>query len=277
MNAPTKKSAVVISRTLTQVVPIGWGQSELTQFLSVAEQQAHATYAILPKWVQALELVDTNLTVSSQTLFHEIDPSRRISSSLFLRAFSTYRAACRLALSGQVYETVVLVRSIVESATYAWACGNFQNHRDSWNRRDDGLSEKKTAKNLFKWGELMQSLDVVDRDLAERIRSLYDQTIEFGAHPNVSGVSLSSEISPTTDGRYEISSIFLHGDEAILLSILDILRAMELVYRLLELLFKDRLRILGIDQKMDAERRLVLDLIRRLEEQQKIEDVAQSS
>jgi len=54
----------------------------------------------------------------------------------------------------------------------------------------------------------------------------------------------------------------------VLFSILDLIRAMELVYRLLELTVGDRLRILGIDQRVDEARRTVLRLVDELERQQ---------
>src|SRR5262249_2623985 len=150
-----------------------------------------ASYAALPRWAEALELIDEHLTVQAPTFFHEIDRERRTATTLYMRAFGTFRGGCRLALSGQVYETTVLVRSIIESGVHAWACGHSEAHRNAWEARSNGSSERTTARQLFTWGGLMRLLHSVASDFADRVHSLYEQTIEQGAHPNIGGVNLS--------------------------------------------------------------------------------------
>jgi hypothetical protein len=265
MDITTKKTVTALSRSVTRPVPADWGRSELTRFIDLAEQQAYASFASLPQWIRVLELIDQNLTVGAPTYFHEIDEPRAIAAKLFIRSFGTFRAACRLGISGQSFETTVLVRSILESATYAWVCGHSQPHREAWDKRGDGQAERTAARVLFRWGTLKAMLQQVNGDLADRVQDLYEQTIEYGAHPNVDGVTLSSEMRQVASDRYEMSTIFLHGEDAVLLAILDLCRAMELVYRLLELTIGDRLRILNIDQRVDEERRLVVGLIDELE------------
>lgn len=265
MEEVVKKTVVALSRKVTRSVPADWGKSELTRFLDIAEQQGHASYAIFPEWVRALELIDRNLTENAPTFFHEIDEPRQTAAKLFLRAFGTFRAGCRLALSGQVFEATVLTRNILESGIYAWACAASTSHREAWRRRSDGSEERVIARRLFKWSELARLLQGVDADLAERVQAFYGQTIEFGAHPNIDGVTLSSEIKQVGEDRYEVSTIFLSGEDSTLSAILDLMRAMELVYRLLELTIRDRLRLLGIDQRVDEQRRLIVQLIEDFE------------
>lgn len=277
MKTIIKETVVAASRRVSRPVPAEWGASELTRFISIAEEQAYASFATLRPWVQTLELIDRNLTENAPTFFHEIDQSRRTSAKLFMRALGTYRAACRLVLSGQVFEATVLVRSILESATYAWVCGSSLPHREAWEARGSGISERTAAKNLFKWGEVRSTLEKVDANLANRIQTLYEQVIEYGAHPNVDGVALSCEIKPLGEDKYEISTIFLDGRDAVLLGVLDLSRAMEFVYRLLKLTIGDRLRLLDIDRRMNDGRRLIVQLIDKLERERAQVLVAQSS
>jgi hypothetical protein len=265
-NETIKKSVIALSRQVTRPVPADWGRSELTQFLTMAEEQAYASFAAMPRWVAALELIDRNLTENAPTYFHEIDRDRQAATTLYLRAFGTFRAAARLALSGQAFESTILVRSVLESAVYAWACGHSKPHRESWEARGDGAHQRKVAKQQFKWVDLLKMLGGVDAELAGRIRTLYEECIEYGAHPNVDGVRLRSDVRPLGNDRYEISTIFIGGEEAVLLSILELTRAMELVYRQLVLTVGDRLRILGIDKRVEEERRHVLQLIAELEQ-----------
>ena len=265
MKAKTTKTVIAESRREERFVPINWGRSELSRFLAVAEQQAHATYASLPEWISAMEAIDAALIEGAPEYFHEIDAARQMSCRLFMRAFGTFRAATRLAISGQLFETVVLVRSVLESSVYAWACGHSEPHRQAWEHRDRGDEERRAARRAFAWDGLKALLRTVDPALCERVNILYDQTIDFGAHPNVEGVMLSSEVKQLADDKFEFSTIFLHGEEAVVLAVLDLLRAMQLSYQLLTLTVGDRLRILGVDEKLWRQNQLVLGLIERLE------------
>jgi hypothetical protein len=268
MDTRTMKTVTALSRRVVRLVPKNWCKSELTKFLDAAEEQAHATYAVMPEWVEALEAVDKALVEGSITFFHEIDPSRQTTAQLFMRAFGTYRAAAWLAISGQLFETTILIRSIVESSVYAWACSHSPDHRTKWDERSQGVPEKNKAREAFRWGSLMGMVKTKDPRLAERISKLYEQVIETGAHPNVDGIQLSSETRQIADERFEISTIFLHGDEAVLIGLLNLLRAMELSYWLLDLTIHDRLRILGIDQQVKSDNERVVKLIEDLERRQ---------
>jgi len=154
----------------------------------------------------------------------------------------------------------------LESALYGWICGHSEPHREAWRHRSNGDAEKKTCRRLFGWAALKEELTKVDLQLAGRVETLYEQTIEHGAHPNIEGVLLSSETKQVAEDRFEVSTIFAHGEEGILLTTVDLLRTMDLVYELLYLTIRDRLRILGIDQQIDKERRQVLAAIQAFEQ-----------
>lgn len=224
----------------------------------------------MPEWVQALEKIDSNIVVNSETFFSGIDENRRITSTLFMRSFATFRTTCRLAMSGQIFEATILIRNIIESAVYAWVCCESSKHRDAWKKRRDGEEEKKIARKLFHWSDLIKSLEKVDKKTADLAQKLYDQTIDYGAHPNVAGVALNSEITQIDTNKFELTTVFLQGEDAILLTALDIFQTMELVYRLLELTIKDRLRILNIDLQVDEGRLFVVNLINKYQSEKSL-------
>ena len=104
------------------------------------------TFETISRWQRSkqthlkfLERHSLGKTVTnSSSLFHEIKGTAVTAARLYMRAFGAYRAAARLAVSGQLYETAVLRRSLVEHAVYAWACGHSQTHRDAWIARANG-------------------------------------------------------------------------------------------------------------------------------------------
>ena len=263
-------SSSTLSRTVSRKVPEHWGKSELTQFLQMLEEQIIATFAGMPAWFEALERVDNSLAGKASSMFHEIDKDRRAAAILYMRSFSTFRAAARLGLSGQLFESTVLTRSVIESAVYAWACGSSKSHRQAWAERSNGNNEKSAAKKAFQWKSLNEFLASVDSGLAEEVARQYSAAIDFGAHPNEQGIWLSVDVA-AIDGhkRVSIDTIYAHGPEAILLAVLGLLRAMHLVFRLLLLTIGDRLRILGIDREVQDTDRFVLDVI--AEQQRKVE------
>jgi len=253
-------SAYALSRRIMRNVPERWGKSELTQFLELMEANGIATFAGLPKWFEALERIDKTLVTNSSNLFHELKGTHVTAARLYMRAFGAYRAAARLAVSGQLYETAVLRRSVVEHAVYAWACGHSQSHRDAWIARANGEPERKAAKMAFQWNGLMQLLGTVDQKLAEKIGSHYDDSIDFGAHPNVEGVDLSSQVVKSEGEGTTLNTIYAHGPDAIVLAITDIINTMQLVYRLLLHSVGHRMHVLSIDQHFTADVRYFVTL-----------------
>lgn len=99
--------AYALSRRVMRNVPERWGKSELTQFLELMEANGLATFAGMPKWFEALERIDKTLFANSSQLFHHIKGTGVTAARLYMRAFGAYRAAARLAVSGQLYETTL--------------------------------------------------------------------------------------------------------------------------------------------------------------------------
>jgi hypothetical protein len=263
-------SSSALSRRVSRNVPVRWGKSELTQFLQLLEDQVIATFAGMPRWFEALERVDKSLAGNVSDMFHEIDKGRRTAAMLYIRSFGTFRAAARLGLSGQLFESTVLTRSVIESGVYAWACGFSKVHREAWANRSKGESARKAAKKAFQWKSLNEMLASVDARLAAEVEKQYSEAIDFGAHPNEQGVSLSIDVTAIDgDKRTSINTIFAHGPDAIRLAVLGLLRAMHLLYRLLSLTIGDRLRILGIDKDVQDSARFILRMIEEQERKTK--------
>jgi hypothetical protein len=260
---------VVESRMEQRPVPKSWGDDELTKFLTLLEEQALASFAGLPEWFNILIRIDQSVTEKASTFFHEIDPPRRTSTRLFMRCFATYRAAVRLSVSGQLFEATVLMRSLLESAVYAWVCCVSEQHRKAWEERGDGDAERKVARKLFGWTDLLKMIEGANKDLASRISDEYDQLIDHGAHPNADGLALSSDIRQLGQDKFEIVTVFAHGREAVLVGMLDLLRCMHYVCQLLFLVIKERLQILGLDAEFQKTAASIHELISKLEAEQK--------
>ncbi|WP_431273459.1 hypothetical protein ACQ858_14840 [Variovorax ureilyticus] len=248
-----------------RAVPERWRRDALTEFLGLTEEQVLASVAGLPEWVDVLIRIDHALVGRSEVLFHEVDAARRPSVQLFMRAFGTFRAACRLALSGQLFESTVLLRSIIESAVYAWKCARSDEHRVAWLGRADDEAGRKASRKLFAWSPLIQEVITEYPRFGPALSEAYEKSIDLGAHPNVEGIQLNSSVTPKGDDKFEIQAIFMHGPDAVVLAVLELAKVMNLVYELMCTVVGERMRILGIDTQIQEEAKAFIEQLHRLE------------
>jgi hypothetical protein len=68
---------------------------------------------------------------------------------LFVRAHSTYRAAIRLATSGQMPEAFSLLRGCIEYSLYGSYLHKFPSVIQTWIGRDDSEAGKKKARKIL--------------------------------------------------------------------------------------------------------------------------------
>jgi len=215
-----------------------------------------ATFANERGLVQLVIDYDRRLTCRVGDLFHEHKPELRESALLFMRMFSSFRAAVRLLFAGQLWEGHVLLRNIIECAVYAWACGRDTELARVWANRENSDEARRECKHAFRWIALRARLAAEGTDFAARIHREYESLIESGAHPNRPGIELGVEVEDLGANKRLIQSIFLHGEaSAIQMGLLDVLRAMDLGYELLRRSWVERIRLLGIDREVDDIRR----------------------
>lgn len=269
------------SRREERALPASWGRDELTKFLGAAESNCIAFFAGNEEWVKALRLIDRTLIERAPDYFHEASVDQQPSARLFMRAYGTYRGAIRLACSGQLFEATVLARSVVESSVYAWACAISEDHRAAWLNRSNDAASRKRSRRVFLWSELMKVLRSRHPRVADACETLYDGLIDDGAHPNVKGVMLSASAEPLSDGKVALSTTFLHGQEAAMVALLDLFRAIGVTMRLLEDSFGFRLTILGVDREIAMAReqldRLLASLRKQVDAMRQVTPLSESS
>lgn len=245
-----------------RAVPEAWGRDELTKFFGLNEEQMFASAATYPDWMKVLVRLDEILVMRASDVFHQVDEARQVSAQLFMRAFGTYRAASRLALSGQLFETFVLLRSIIESSAYAWKCAHSKEHRAAWLARADDEEGRKASRKLFQWKDIITEIKDKNPRFGPAMSEAYEKSIDLGAHPNVEGIQLSSDVRQIGKDQFELSAIYMHGAEAVLLAVIELVKVMNYVYLLMVQVVGERIRILGLDEKMDREMSDILALVR---------------
>ncbi len=157
--------------------PPGWGDDKLTDFHTQAIRNSFASYVQMRHpAVQTLIDIDA--------LFHKAGENLRnppdfLGAMLLLRSHSAYRAATRLAMSGEAPETFPLLRACLEYALYAVHInrhppqGENPGHGEIWVRRHDNDDALRRARRTFQHVAVMDTLRAADARLADQITALY--------------------------------------------------------------------------------------------------------
>ena len=184
--------------------PPGWGQ-----FLDSVRRNQFATFAnkkLEMKDLIALDSMFTKLVTDPVTakLFAPM--------SFFPRAHSAYRAAVGAVCSGQFYEAQALLRSCLEHAAYAHYVADEPTRYEVWLNRHEGMDTKKSVQTEFRWKKIICVLTTKSEEIGSLFSKFYEQTIDYGAHPNERGFSLNSEVAITDTGEKRFSTVYLQPD-----------------------------------------------------------------
>jgi hypothetical protein len=164
-----------------------WGDDELTQFLEQVHHNQQGNRERLAEPYRLIQRVNDCFVVAGKYL---VDPKPPLAGLLFLRSQYAYKAAAAMALAGQVVEAFAMMRLCLEYAGYALTVyGKPQDdtaptpQQIFLNRHVDEDSMK-AQKEEFKIVNIRSTIEKFDPALSRIFKTLYDRTIDFGAHPN---------------------------------------------------------------------------------------------
>lgn len=235
--------------------PPGWAEDELTKFLKIAHENGYATFVKEKQYWPRMKQIDT--------LYHRIlqnmDHSREWFLSLFFyRAHSIWRAAIRLATSGQNPEAHILLRSCLENALYAFFINNDQkawqnakSHFMTWINREQSEATENKCRSTFQTGKIISELKTKDRQLGSIAEMIYDQSISHGSHPNVHGTLANISMwSDKKEGRVETQYLNC-GNEAFRYTLKRACQCGLCALLIFKIIFKERFDILGLSDDIE--------------------------
>jgi hypothetical protein len=188
-------------------VPPGWGKDELTKALDDARANQLGTFANKRGAFHRLALIDRAFTTILQG---SVNPGNELATMLFFRCHSAFRAAVGLAAAGQAVESFSLDRAALEFAGYALHIVRNPAAGRIWLDRHQNEAATDAARHAFSHKKVSASVIAANRDAGGRFETLYQQTIDFGAHPNQLSVTGHMDIVDE-DGTRQMRSIYLHA------------------------------------------------------------------
>jgi hypothetical protein len=229
--------------------PAGWGQDPLTQYLDDARCNQFATFANKRSEIIDLIAVDG---MFRKLLEDAVNPRPLLPMGFLLRAHSAYLAAAGACMAGQLHELQPLLRAGLEQAGYGHFIGGDQARWERWMNRHDNDDTLKAVRREFTHRAVAEHLKSADPALSRIYTQLYDQTIDYGGHPNERGTSMSSSIVDLPDGGQQWLTIYLHDNQLMLDFSLKMTAQVGLcVLRIARLIYADRMQAVGISHQLD--------------------------
>jgi hypothetical protein len=227
--------------------PPGWGHDELTRFWDHARANQLGTFANKRGAYERLAEIDRAFVTICNGW---TNPDSELTTMLFLRCHSAFRVAAGLAAAGQAVECYSLNRTALEFA----GCGLhiFRNPKDGmvWLNRHKDAASTETAKQAFSHRKVLASVRAANRHAGDRFETLYQQTIDFGAHPNQLSVTGHMAIVDEADRR-EMRAIYLHGDGLALdMALKTTARCGVCSLELMQCVYNARFELLGVNAAM---------------------------
>ena len=165
----------------------GWGKDSLSEFIEEANHNTHAAFVNLKPQFDSLR----NIHDAFKQITNNLNNPPYLLPAFFLfRSHASYLGAVRLAISGQISETYMVLRGCLENSLYALYISRKPETGEIWLKRQDDESSLKECKKCFLIGNIFETLDKENEKLGRSAKRLYDMTIDYGAHPNE--LSLSS-------------------------------------------------------------------------------------
>lgn len=131
---------------------------------------------------------------------------------LLMNAHSSLRAAMGLAFSGQLLPVFMALRGSIESALYANAIACNSELQDVWLTRDSDEKTRKTCRKEFTAEKMFRYLSKKhEQGFSDKLRDIYDSTIDFGAHPNSQSLINSTRIEALGTGEHALNFTYIHG------------------------------------------------------------------
>jgi hypothetical protein len=229
--------------------PPNWGTDSFSSLFATAEYNCRASAANLRPIFSLLGKMDSAFRRMTDAIEKDNKIDLLVPRFLLTRTHSAYFAACRLAMSGQHFESYPVIRAGIEQAWYALHISRNADHVETWLRRNDGVPETKKCKSQFKITNVVATHRSLDLHTARDFHMLYEMTIDYGAHPNQLGVLTA--LKSDTRGSYQVG--ILVPDITSTALALRMAVAMGVgVLKICQLIYPERFALTGLD--LDVEK-----------------------
>ena len=233
----------------TDIVPTGWSDDDLTKFLDIARQHQLATFANKKSATQMIIEIDRSYCRVIDD-WRENPPDLKLPLLLFFRAHCSYRAAASCAFAGHAIELFPLLRSMLEQGGYAILLNDDSELKKVWLSRENSRTARDKVRKKFTIGNIKSAIASSNPALARLVDSLYERTIDFGAHPNELSVKGGVRVEEVATQK-QVSNIYLHDGGLVLEhSLLTLAQVGACVLLIFQEIFREQFERLDISSEL---------------------------
>lgn len=233
--------------------PPEWATDSLSRYFRDAEFNDRASAANYPKVFALLRRTHAALE-AAEAAFEKAGPATAVPRFLFVRSHAAYFAGCRLGMSGQLSEAHAVLRVGVEQGWYALHIAKDPapySRTEVWLRRNESPEALGRCKSEFTVKNVRGTHEALDAATAADLKALYDDLIDFGAHPNQLGVlAAARNAKEGAQADYKIG--ILYAEELSVLFTLRLAVAVALgTLKMVRLVYPERFAIMGLDTEIE--------------------------
>ena len=161
----------------------GWGKDKLTQEIEAAFCNIGVSFINLKPYFELLQKADEIFADACELMsWKKLDSF--ITHSLFCRARGCFFGAVRLSCSGQLTETWILLRALIENSLYGfYIFGNLE-RAEIWVNRHKSEDSRNNCRDTFAVGKIFRELGERSAGIAQEAHDFYNRSIDWGGHPN---------------------------------------------------------------------------------------------
>lgn len=235
--------------------PPQWDDDPLSELFKMAEYNERVTSLNHPTVFELLKGVQRTFKEVQNAVEHDSKPELLIPRFLIARTISSFFAAIRLAMSGQIAEAFPILRQAIEQAWYALHIAkdpSAPSRMEVWLNRNDDAEAKLKCKQEFTIANVRATHEALDPYTARHLQGLYESVIDYGAHPNQLGVLIGIAHSKGEKKiDYKVGIIYpetLSMMVTVRLAVAVAVGALKVFQRI----FSERFEIMSIDNKIEG-------------------------
>lgn len=233
--------------------PPPWGNDSLSEFFRLADYNARVTAANYPAVFELLREVDVAFKRAEDAVERDSGVVRLVPRFLLVRTHSTFLAAVRAGMSGQLSEAFVLLRAAIEQSWYALHMAKDpggETRVDVWLRRNDDKRATAKCKAEFTIRNVRTTHEGLDAPAASQLHSIYESLIDYGAHPNQMGV-LTGVTQQESANQIDYKIGILHPAELPVMVTLRLAVAVAIgSLKIFQLIYPERFALISLDAEL---------------------------
>lgn len=238
---------------MTEEEPPDWGADSFSSYFRDAEFNNRATAANYPTVFALLQRVHAAFE-NAEAAVEKDGAARVVPRFLFVRTHSAYLAACRLGMSGQLTEAHAVLRVGLEEAWYGLHIAKDPApfaRAGVWLRRNEGAEALAQCKTEFTVKNVRETHEALDATAAADLKALYDNVIDFGAHPNQLGV-LAAVRNSREENHVDYKVGILYPEQVPVLFTLRLAVAVGIgALKVFRLAYPERFALVGLDGEIE--------------------------